>query len=97
MMITSKQRAHLRALANHEDTILHIGKEGIIDTLRRQADDALTARELIKAKVLETAPGSAREMGETLAGLVGAELVQVIGARFVLYRADPKTPRIILP
>ena len=55
-MLTSKQRAHLRSLANGIDTILQIGKEGVTENVLRHADDALTARELIKGRVLETAP-----------------------------------------
>lgn len=55
-MLTSKQRAYLRSLANSAETILQVGKEGISENLIKQVDDALTARELIKGKVLETAP-----------------------------------------
>lgn len=67
MNLTSKQRAYLRGLANTEEPILHAGKGGISDAMLKQADDALTARELIKGKVLETAPGSARETAEEIA------------------------------
>ncbi|MBQ1951086.1 MAG: YhbY family RNA-binding protein, partial [Clostridia bacterium] len=59
-MLTSKQRAYLRGQANKLEAILHVGKGGISDTVIRQADDALTARELIKGKVLESAPDTAR-------------------------------------
>ena len=61
-MLTSKQRAYLRSLANSAETILQVGKEGISENLIKQVDDALTARELIKGKVLETAPGFAGEI-----------------------------------
>ena len=63
----------------------------------KQADDALTARELIKGKVLETAPETVRETAETIAAAVNAQVVQVIGRTFVLYRANPKEPQIRLP
>ena len=63
-MLTSKQRAYLRGLANSMETILQVGKGGVIDTLMKQVDDALTARELIKLRVLETSPQSARETAE---------------------------------
>ena len=96
-MLTSKQRAYLRSLANSETPILHAGKGGVSDTMRRQADDALTARELIKGKVLETAPGSARETAEEIAVAVNAQVVQVVGRTFVLYRKNEKEPRIKLP
>ena len=83
-MLTSKQRAYLRSLANSEAPILHAGKGGVSDTMRRQADDALTARELIKGRALENSPVSAREVAEDLAASVGADVVQVVGRNFVL-------------
>ena len=96
-MITSKQRAFLRSLANDIDTILMVGKSGIGSDVIKQADDALFAREIIKAKVLETAPVSAKEAGEQIAEQTHAELVQVIGSKFVLYRKNQKEPKIALP
>lgn len=96
-MLTSKQRAYLRGLANTEEPILHAGKGGISDAMLKQADDALAARELIKGKTLETAPTSARETAEEIAGAVNAEVVQVVGRTFVLYRQNAKEPRIKLP
>lgn len=95
-MLTSKQRAKLRSLANPIDTILQIGKGGIIDTLVKQADDALTARELIKCRVLDNCMLSAREVAEQLAQQTGAEVVQTIGSKLVLYRRNEKKPGIEL-
>lgn len=86
MELTSKQRAQLRALANGLDTIVQIGKDGIGDAQVKQADEALTARELIKCRVLESAMLTAREACEELARRTRSEPVQVIGSRFVLYR-----------
>ena len=86
MDLTSKQRAQLRGLANGIDAIIHIGKDGVGPSLIRQADDALEARELIKGKVLENSPLSPREGAEELARATRSEVVQVIGAKFVLYR-----------
>ena len=96
-MLTGKQRAFLRSLANPLETILIVGKSGIGADVVKQADEALTARELIKGRVLETAPVSARETADRIAGMTRAEAVQVIGSRFVLYRKNDKEPKIILP
>jgi RNA-binding protein len=96
-MLTGKQRAYLRSLANPMDTILIVGKSGIGNELIGQADSTLTARELIKGRVLETSPVSAREAADEIAGAVDAETVQVIGSRFVLYRKNEKEPKIVLP
>ncbi len=95
-MLTSKERAKLRTLANPMETILQVGKGGIGEQLVKQVDDALRARELIKLRVLETAPAFAREAAQELADKTGAEVVQVIGTRFVLYRQNKKDPKIIL-
>lgn len=95
-MLSSKERAKLKSLANPIDTILQVGKGGIGEQLIKQVDDALTARELIKLRVLETAPGSARESAEEIAEATRSEVVQVIGTRFILYRKNTKKPKIVL-
>ena len=95
-MLTSKQRAQLRALANPIETILHVGKSGVGEQLIKQVNDALTARELIKLRVLETAPGTVREIAEELAEATQSEVVLTIGTRFVLYRRNNKKPVIEL-
>ena len=86
MELTSKQRAQLRGLANSLEPIVHIGKDGIGETLVKQADDALEARDLIKCKVLDNSLLSAREACDELSRLTRSEQVQVIGTKFVLYR-----------
>lgn len=93
-MINSKQRAQLRAMANGIETIGQVGKDGISDNLVTQVKDALAARQLVKYRVLETAPYTAKEAANKLAAACGAEVVQVIGYRFVLYLADKKEPLI---
>lgn len=95
--MTSKQRAYLRGLANTMDPILHVGKGGMSDTIVKQADDALTARELIKGRVLETAPETAKDVAADIATAVSADVVHVIGRTFVLYRRNQKEPKIVLP
>ena len=96
-MLTSKQRAYLRALAGSENAIMQVGKGGISDNLIQTTKDALEARELIKMSVLETSASPVREIAETLAAAAGAEVVTVIGRKFVLYRRREKNPGIVLP
>lgn len=96
-MLTSKQRAYLRGLANTIDTILIVGKSEIGDNTVKQADDALRARELIKGKVLENSGYSSREAAELIADKCNADVVQVIGSKFVLYRMNEDEPVIVLP
>ena len=96
-MLTSKQRAFLRAMANGEDAIVHIGKGGISPSVAAQTAEALKARELVKCRVLENSLLDTRAACDELAEMVGAEPVQVIGTRFVLYKANADEPKIKLP
>lgn len=96
-MITTKQRAYLRGLANPLDPILQVGKGGITPNLVEQVKNALAARELIKISVLENSPIRARESAQTLADSARADIVQVIGNRFTLYKRNEKEPVIVLP
>ncbi len=98
-MLTSKQRAYLRGLANSMDPLFQVGKGGITENLIKQTDDALEARELIKLRCLDTADVNAREAADILAEKCRANSVQVIGSKFVLYRpaSDVKKRKIQLP
>ena len=95
-MLTSKQRAKLKGIASTEDTIIQVGKGGIPDTLAAQVNDALRARELVKGKVLDNSMVSPAEAANELAEKTGAEVVQVIGNQVVLFRRNPKEPKITL-
>ena len=85
-MITTKQRAYLRGLANKENAIFQIGKGGLNDEIIKELDIVLEKRELIKVTVLETAFMSARGACEAVCEEIGAEPVQCIGRKFVIYR-----------
>lgn len=99
MMLTGKQKRYLRSLGNELEPILIIGKGGIAPNVLAQADEALAARELIKGRVLPNSLEDTGNVAEELAAQVGAELVQVIGRNFLLYRraAQSEKVRIILP
>lgn len=94
--MTSKQRAMLRSMANTMETILYIGKEGIVPGTIKQASDALEAREIIKCAVQQGAPCSAREALNDLCEQLEAEPIQCIGRRFVMYRQSKDNPRIVI-
>ena len=94
-MLTSKQRARLKSIAASTETILQIGKGGVGEQLVKQVDDALTARELVKLRALETAPEEPGELAQALAEATGSQVVQVIGRRMVLYRRNAKKPVIV--
>lgn len=94
-MITSKQRAYLRGLANTINALHQIGKDGISDATLKMLSDALDANALIKVSVLETAPYNVREAAREAANALSAECVQTIGRRFVLYRESENSPHLL--
>ncbi|MBP3647899.1 MAG: YhbY family RNA-binding protein [Clostridia bacterium] len=95
-MLTSKQRAGLRSMANTMDTILYVGKDGITDATVKEAYDALEAREIIKCAVQQNCELTAREALDELCARLHAEPVQCIGRRFVMYRESSTNKRIEL-
>ena len=96
-MLTSKQRAFLRGCANTMEPILQVGKGGVGENLIQQVEDALVARELFKGTVLRNSELDARQAADELAEACRAEVVQVIGNKFVLFRRNHKEPIYELP
>ena len=96
MMLTGKQRARLRSMANDMDTIMQVGKDGVNENMIKTVSDALEARALIKMRALENSGMTAREAAAELAEALGADVVSVVGTRFVLYRRSEKNPKIEL-
>lgn len=93
-MLTSKQRAYLRGIASTYDTIFQVGKGGVTESMCRDIGEALRKRELIKLRVLENSGYTAREASEAIAEATGADVVQVIGSKFVLFKRNHKEPVI---
>ena len=89
-MLTSKQRAEFRAQANSLETTLIVGKEGVTEAVVAEAERLLTARELVKGKVLETALMSAREVSNEICEATGAEGIACVGYKFVIWRFSEK-------
>lgn len=98
-MITSKQRAYLRKLANTIEPIFQIGKSGITDEMVKQIALALEVRELIKIHILETAMLETKSCCNELAELLAAEPIQAIGSKIVIYKKaeKPANRKIELP
>lgn len=96
-MLTSKNRAYLRSMAMNIDTIFQIGKGGVSEETCRQIANALEARELIKAKVLENSGYTAKEAAEEISDAIDADIVCTVGNKFVLYKKSSKKSRIELP
>ena len=91
--MTGAQRAEKRKEANTIQPIFQIGKGDIGENLIRSVDEALEKRELIKLSVLQTAGVAPREAADQIASSTGAEVIQCIGRKFVLYRESQKKDR----
>ena len=98
-MLTGKQRAYLRGLASQLQPAVYIGKENLTAAVFTEMHDYLNAHELLKVKLQESSELDAKECANEAAARLGAEFVQAIGRRFVLYRRaqDPDKRQIVLP
>lgn len=93
-MLSGKQKRHLRALGHSLKPVIHIGKKEIEEALIKEANAALDCHELIKVKLLESCLLDKNEAAETLAGSCSADIAQILGKTFLLYR--PATPPVIV-
>lgn len=97
MSLTGKQRRFLRAEAHALEPVVSVGKEGLSPSLVGAVHEALLAHELIKVRVLETAPVERQIVAERLPSQVKAELVVLIGRIVILYKRHPHKPKLVLP
>jgi RNA-binding protein len=93
MTLSSKERAELRAEAHHLTPSVHIGHQGLTDTVLETLDDALRTRELVKIALARTTDVSAKDAAHQLAEKLGADVVQTIGRTCTLFRENPELPR----
>lgn len=97
LVLTGKQKGYLRSMGNEMDPILQVGKEGVTEAVVTSTNEVLDTRELIKGRVLPNSIEEPKAAAEALASRTDAELVQVIGRNFLLYRESKKQPVIVLP
>ena len=96
-MLKGKQRAYLRSIANTLKPIIQLGKEGVTEIFLDQLDEMLTAREIVKVTILETAGLEAKETANAICEALRAEFVQAIGFKFTIYRKNLEEPKIVFP
>jgi RNA-binding protein len=93
MTITSKERAELRAEAHHLSPLVHVGHQGLTDTLLQTLDDTLRTHELVKVALAKSTDATARDAANEIADKLGADVVQVIGRTCTIYRENPDLKR----
>ncbi len=96
-MLTSKQRAYLTGLANSLDPIVSVGMQGVTPEIVKSAEEAFNTHELVKGTVQKNVLEDVRSCAETIAERSRAELVTVIGRKFILYKPFKDKPVIVLP
>ena len=90
MALTGAQVKQLRSMAHHLNPAIIIGKSDINEGTVEQTVAYLEKHELVKCSVLDGSSLSAREAAEELAERCHAEVVQVIGRKFSLYRESSR-------
>jgi len=88
--VKGKERANLRSEAHHLTPVVHVGHQGITDTVVTTVDEALRTRELVKIDISRNLDATPREAARALADATGADVVQVIGRKVTLYRENPE-------
>ena len=96
-MITSKQRSYLKSLAHELEPVVYIGKNDVTENVISEIDNLLEHRELVKVKMQESCSLDPKAAANDIADRLGAEFVQAIGRRFVLYRESKDNKTIVLP
>ena len=97
MIMTGKQRRHLRAIAHSIKPLVNLGKRGLSNETKGEIKSQLYDHELIKLKILETCPLSKKECARELSSDNEIEVVQVIGKTLVLYSQNPEESKIKFP
>ncbi len=98
MKLSSHQRKHLEAIANHLDPLVRIGKNGLEAKIISSINEAFSSNELIKIKILDSAPVEADEVASAVLKPTGALLVRIIGRVLILFKPFTDKPtRIPLP
>ena len=97
-MITGKQRKELKKMAQDIKPAVMIGKEELTPTVIAAIDEYLAVNELVKVQIQDGALLDPKDTANEIASELGAEFVQAIGHRFVLYRqaADPDKRKIVI-
>lgn len=85
-MITTKQRAYLRSIAQNYDSTMQIGKDALKDESLKQIEDMLSKRELVKINVLKNCDNDVKDLANNICEKIGCDIVQVIGRVLVFYK-----------
>ena len=86
MALNGAQVRQLRSMCNGLQVSVMVGKNNVDDGVVARAGEVLEAHELVKCSVLGGSDMDVKAAARELAVRTGAEVVQVIGRKFSLYR-----------
>lgn len=89
-MLTSKNRAYLRGVAQSLDPVVQLGKGEIDEDVLFSINGVLDTRELIKINILQNSDMEPKAVSNELANILKAEVVGVVGRKIILYRRSTK-------
>lgn len=92
-MLTGKQRAYLKSIANTMEPVFQIGKNGLTENFLKQVEEYLEAKEIVKIKVLNNSLLDAKEIASEIVEAIGAEFVQSLGNKFVIYKESKENKK----
>jgi RNA-binding protein len=95
--LTGKQRRHLRSLGHHLEPLVQVGKQGLTDGIVAAVDQALADHELVKVRLGTECPDDRNDVAERLGPAVKGEVAQLLGRTILIYRRNPKDPKVQLP
>ncbi|MFQ6021280.1 MAG: YhbY family RNA-binding protein [Acidiferrobacterales bacterium] len=93
MILTGKQRGHLRALAHHRDPVVTLGAGGLTPAVIAEIEQALDHHELVKVRFVAGDRAKRHALFERICALTAAEPIQEIGRVGVIFRPGLKLPR----
>lgn len=88
--LTARQKRYLKGLGHHLKPLVMLGRDGISDNVVKAAEAVLGAHELLKVKIGNGCPLERREAAAVIAGRTDAEVIQILGKTFLLFRENPE-------
>ncbi len=85
-MITTKQRAYLKSVAQNLKPVLNIGKENLNENTIKEVENYLSKHELMKIKILQNSTESAKEVMDFICLRLEADPVLVVGKILIIYK-----------
>jgi RNA-binding protein len=88
--MNNKQLQFLKSYANTCRLFFNLGKDGLTKNFTLMIDNALSANEMVKIKLLKTVTEDKKVISSQLAKATQSQVVQIVGRVITLYRKSDK-------